>query len=258
MDKFYTVSAFIFVVLTLCAGFRIPGINHDSRSCRTMHSLQMADRAAPLLNKDTLWRLRLNLVGEDGVSVLKATARLRFVEERGYEPPSGKIFIEEDYTGLIRTNEKGYAASWTLSEDKDDRKDGLWIMGLFKEPKYPYLYFALGVFDSYLLPSGEEQPFSMVEGDTTGGVPGDKLSFQFNHLNKGEEGRVLSGGIVRYKRSEMLNLPLTKVDIGEDVSAGTVELSPIYDNDREEEEQQAPAESVSAEASSEAAATPKE
>ena len=38
------------------------------------------------------------------------------------------------------------SGKWTLSEDKNDRKDGLWIWGLFEEPKYPFLYFNLGLF----------------------------------------------------------------------------------------------------------------
>ena len=227
----------VFIILfisELCSG--LIGDSSSSRPRSVGVPLCMnADRAPPLLSSGTLWRLRLNLIGEDGDSVLKATVRLRFVEERGYEPPSGKIFIEDDYSGLIRTNEKGYASSWTLSEDKNDRKDGLWVMGLFEEPKYPFLYFTLGVFDSFLLPSGEEQQFSLLKGKTSGGIPGDKLSFQFNHLNKGKEGRVLSGGTVRYKRSEILNLPLTKVDIGEDISAGTVELTPIFGSEDNEQ-----------------------
>ena len=34
---------------------------------------------------------------------------------------------------------------WQLSEDPDDRKDSLWIWGLFKEPLYPFILFSLGV-----------------------------------------------------------------------------------------------------------------
>ena len=227
----------ILFLTAICAHGFVGDVRFDFRrslSRASSSALSMAERAPPLLSGNTMWRLRLNLVGQDGKPALRATARIRFVEDRGYEPPSGKIFVENDYSGIIRTNEKGFASTWTLSEDRNDRKDGLWVMGLFKEPKYPYLYFSLGVFESFLLPSGEEQPFSLMDGSA--GVPGDKLNFVFNHLNKGpEEGRVLSGGIVTFKNSEILNLPLTKVDIGEEVSAGSVELSPVYDNDDDDE-----------------------
>tara|TARA_A100001035_G_C27769316_1_gene495445 strand:- start:442 stop:1053 length:612 start_codon:yes stop_codon:yes gene_type:complete len=187
------------------------------------------------LTGDTLWRLVLNLESPDKKTSVKAVARIRFIEERGYEPPSGVIFVEDDFQGLIRVNEKGYSPfRWTLSEDKEDRKDGLWVLGLFAEPKYPYLYFSLGCFDSVVLASGEEQPFAMLpeatgDGQNTG-IPGDKLNFRFFHENKGAEGRVLSGGTVTFKASEMLNLPLTQVDIGEEVVAGRVELSPVRES----------------------------
>ena len=92
-------------------------------------------------------------------------SRVRFIEDRGYEPPQGQIFVEDDYNGLIRVDDKGYSTfSWTLSEDKEDKKDGLWIWGLFEEPKYPFLYFTLGVFSSIVLPSGEEDKIWAAEG----------------------------------------------------------------------------------------------
>jgi hypothetical protein len=60
------------------------------------------------------------------VDVLRANLRVRFVNDRNYEPPQGRIFIEDDFNGLVRTNDFGYSGIWTLSEDKNDRRDGLW------------------------------------------------------------------------------------------------------------------------------------
>ena len=37
------------------------------------------------------------------------------------------MYVEDDYNGFVMVDERGYAGSWTLSEDKNDRKDGLWI-----------------------------------------------------------------------------------------------------------------------------------
>jgi hypothetical protein len=96
------------------------------------------------LDGDTLWRLSIKLQA-DGEKTSEATARVRFVDYRNYEPPQGQIFVEDDYNGLVQVNEKGYCkVLWTLSEDKENRKDGLWVWGLFEEPKYPFLYFSLG------------------------------------------------------------------------------------------------------------------
>lgn len=95
------------------------------------------------LNGDYLWRLNIALE-KPGYKSSTAVCRVRFVPDRNYEPPQGKVFIEDDYNGVVKVDDKGYAGIWTLSEDKNDRKDGLWVWGLFEEPKYPFLYFFLG------------------------------------------------------------------------------------------------------------------
>ena len=231
-------SVVILIILTILASsisISVLGFKPVTDGSQNMRA-SLSMRAPATLTGDTLWRLVLNLESPDKKTLVKAVARIRFIEEKGYEPPSGVIFVEDDYQGLIRVDEKGYSTfRWTLSEDKDDRKDGLWVLGLFAEPKYPYLYFSLGCFDSIVLPGGEEQSFALLpeakgEGQGTG-VPGSKLNLRFNHENKGKDGRVLSGGVVTFKASEMLNLPLTRVDIGEEAVAGRVELSPVYVDD---------------------------
>ena len=115
----------------------------NSRESMMMNSSPSPKRA--LLDSTTLWRISITLT-KSGSKSIDCIARVRFVEDRNYEPPQGRIFVEDDFNGLIKVDEKGYAGSWTLSEDKDDRKDGLWIWGLFQEPKYPFLYFSLGTF----------------------------------------------------------------------------------------------------------------
>jgi len=154
-------------------------------------------------------------------------ANVRFVEDRGYEPPQGRLFVEDDFNGLIRVDDKGYSTfSWTLSEDKDDRKDGLWVYGLWKEPKYPFLYFSIGIFESVVLPNGEEE---LIWGK---GVPGSKLSIRFNHEITKEMGTTLSNPMMMYKESEFMKAdPLGVggvVDIGDDVCAGNIQIRPVY------------------------------
>jgi len=108
----------------------------------TLSFLAMKNKDA-CLDESTNWRLNINLKKENFKNV-NIALKLQFVEERGYEPPQGKIFIVDDLSGVVKCNDKGFAGPWTLSEDKNDRKDGLWIWGLFEEPKYPYLYFNIG------------------------------------------------------------------------------------------------------------------
>jgi len=99
----------------------------------------------PTLNEDTTWKFRLFLTGlksSDGKDIGDQIFNLkaRFQEDVGYEPPQGTV--EQIFTDDDSEDEKQLKikfARWTLSEDPDDRKDGLWVWGLFKEPLYPYL-----------------------------------------------------------------------------------------------------------------------
>lgn len=96
------------------------------------------------LTEGTTWTMRMSLDNlptekgkkTGGIYVVQA----KFIEEEGYEPPQGLLqqyfpedaASEEDETGT--EEEKSSAISqmtvstgrWTLSEDPDDRKDGLW------------------------------------------------------------------------------------------------------------------------------------
>jgi len=102
--------------------------------------------AIPTVNQRTRWQLSLSIKGPSASQNVQADITLRFVERQGYEPPQGYIFIERDSAGLLQVDDKGYAdAKWTLSEDKNDRKWGLWVWGLFEEPLYPYIYFSFGL-----------------------------------------------------------------------------------------------------------------
>ena len=67
---------------------------------------------------------------------------------------------------------------WQLSEDPEDRKDGLWIWGLFKEPLYPFMLLQIET-EEYALP-GEE-------GDA---IQPLKLYAQINHKRDKDTGEV--------------------------------------------------------------------
>lgn len=174
------------------------------------------------------------------VDVLRANLRVRFVTDRSYEPPQGRIFIEDDFNGLVRTNDFGYSGIWTLSEDKNDRRDGLWIMGLFAEPKYPYLYFYLSkanfhlllvdlndfvdVYDTVIVDGEEMEIFPNMK------IPNSRLDFRFDHYVDKKIGVVLSNGVMTYKLSQYVKAdPFGlggKVDIGDVITAGVVNISP--------------------------------
>jgi hypothetical protein len=120
------------------------------------------------LTDETVWNFRLFL---EGVPTWKGKRRnesfsinVAFIEEEGYEPPQGMIRqIIRDGESIESKEDAQLTivkSRWQLSEDPNDRKDGLWIWGLFSEPLYPYLLLSMetasltlpGETDDYILP----------------------------------------------------------------------------------------------------------
>lgn len=89
-------------------------------------SISVGSSGKPKLDSTSLWRLRI-LFQKQGFKEQEALFRVRYIPSRNYEPPQGRVLVQDDYNGVVRADERGLAGSWTLSEDKDDRKDGLWI-----------------------------------------------------------------------------------------------------------------------------------
>ncbi|KAJ1439801.1 hypothetical protein B484DRAFT_443708 [Ochromonadaceae sp. CCMP2298] len=208
----------------LAAFLYLASVSSFTRSFqRPTRSLQVAAAKKAELSGPNLWRITLSL-RRAGCKNIEAVARVRFVADGQYEPPQGRLFIEDDLNGLIKCNERGYAGGWTLSEDKNDRKDGLWIWGLFEEPKYPFLYFFLDVYDTVVLPSGEED--KIFDGE---GIPNARLKFRFNHVRDKERGSLLSDGQMTYKLTEMVKAdPLGiggTIDVGDEISAGICDIT---------------------------------
>ncbi|KAG8461118.1 hypothetical protein KFE25_003687 [Diacronema lutheri] len=115
--------------------------------------------------------------------------RVDLIEEPGYEPPQGIVRIDEcpAYRAGARTR-------WLLSEDPEDRRDGLWIWGLFREPLYPFVLLELELDASCTLADGRE-------------LPGGLYYLQGGHDGRGKgQGAALSGGTVT--RRVPLDVPL--------------------------------------------------
>lgn len=121
---------------------------------------------------------------------------------------------------------------------QDDRKWGLWVQGLFEEPKYPYIYFALHTEEDarVLLDTEETDPETGKRRKALQplfggkGVPGGRLDFRFDHRR--EAGTVvLSEGKMSFQEMEMRQVdPLGiggKVNVGDVVEAGTAALTPV-------------------------------
>ena len=146
--------------------------------------LGMASTGKATLDENTTWRLRFSLNGVPTTSGRKVgelfVVDVQFILEEGYEPPQGDIkqIIKESNDNENVRYLKVTNGRWKLSEDPDDRKDGLWVWGLFKEPLYPFMLLQLET-EEYALPGEEENAIKPLT-----------LYAQINHKRDKETGEV--------------------------------------------------------------------
>ena len=184
--------------------------------------LAAAAAAKTTLDTDTTWRFRFVLTGiptEKGKKVDELfVVEAQFTEDEGYEPPQGelKIVTKGDADGRILKISK---SRWQLSEDPDDRKDGLWVWGLFQEPLYPFLLLQLET-DAVPLAGGEDS-------DT---IKPLKLYAQINHRREKDVGVVLSGAELKVRVLETLKADpfgAATVDVYYEDSVGQIRIEPM-------------------------------
>jgi hypothetical protein len=177
--------------------------------------------AVTTLTEETSWKLRFllqDLPTEQGkkVNEMLFSVDAYFIEEEGYEPPQGdlkQIFSDESETSF-----KVSKSRWLLSEDPTERKDGLWIWGLFKEPLYPFLLLQLET---------ERVPLPGEEGDA---IKPLKLFAQLNHQREKEVGVVLKGGELKVREMETLKADpfgASTIEVYEEVSIGKLNIEPM-------------------------------
>ena len=174
------------------------------------------------LTDETTWTLRIVLRGvgtEKGKKVDEIfNVKCNFLEEEGYEPPQGtlQLAINEDSRFEISKSR------WQLSEDPNDRKDGLWVWGLFKEPLYPFLLLQLET-KAIPLPGGSDD----FERDA---IKPLQLYAQLNHKRDSELGVILTGSDLKVRQMETVDADMfgvSKVDLYEEVNIGTLSVQPV-------------------------------
>lgn len=173
--------------------------------------------AQTTLSQDTTWDLRFLLQSvptENGKKVDELfSAKVQFIEDIGYEPPQGTL---KQILGLgEEPSFKILSSRWQLSEDPNDRKDGLWVWGLFAEPLYPFMLLQLET-DRIPLP-----------GDDTDAIKPLKLFAQLNHQREKGVGVILSGGKLNIKEAETFKADpfgAASVTIYDDVTVGNLQV----------------------------------
>lgn len=227
---------------------RIPTIVRDNKYCTTSSTTIFQSSASnndntkkATLTDETEWKIRFVLRNVSTEKNQKVNdifiIQGQFLEDDGYEPPQGTFRqtiarstsattttreINDDNTMNDDTNKNDgpivriLSSRWQLSEDPNDRKDGLWIWGLFKEPLYPYMLLRLDT-DSIPLSSGDS-------------IKPLQLYAQINHKRDANLGVVLDGADLKIRQVETIQADpfgVAKVDIYEEVSVGTISIQRV-------------------------------
>jgi len=176
-------------------GFSV--VPNSRSSVRQQMSEKMRLSAKSTLTDETAWKLRILLNGVPTTGGRKVdqifSVNAHFIEEEGYEPPQGFIKqIVSDESGENKGGLKITKSRWILSEDPNERKDGLWVWGLFKEPLYPFMLLQL---------ESEEIELPGEEKDT---IQPLKLYAQINHSRDEELGVVLKTTILNVRELETM------------------------------------------------------
>jgi len=162
----------------------------------------------------------------------------KFVEEEGYEPPQGCLRQvgldvsagtaadgdtsagEGDSSKSGSTSRLELASSrWKLSEDPNERKDGLWVWGLFKEPLYPFLLLQMET---------REMPLPGSDGDA---IKPLKLYAQITHKRDRDTGTVeLGGASLNVREVETIKADpfgAASVELYDEVDVGRLSIQPL-------------------------------
>jgi len=163
-------------------------------------TLQMTTANKATLDESTTWRLRFALNGVPTTNGRKVgelfVVDVQFVLEDGFEPPQGvikQIMSKSNDNDNVRYL-KVKSGRWKLSEDPNDRKDGLWVWGLFKEPLYPFMLLQLET-EEYALPGAEDNAIKPLT-----------LYAQINHKRDKSTGEVeLDAATLNLREVETIN-----------------------------------------------------
>jgi hypothetical protein len=180
------------------------------------------------------WRVQIMLKTTDsgGQPVERALSMaVKFEVDDGYEPPQGKVvpvtkggldFCDDDAGQFV---DRSQLSRWQLSEDPDDRKDGLWIWGLFEEPLYPFLLMNLA-FNDIVIPGGSGD-----DGEEDRVIPAFTAFGQIDHKADLKTGQVTLGSapltvkVMQRVKADLAGL--ATADIAENEPIGTIRFTPV-------------------------------
>lgn len=227
----HRIIPMLLILITLCNSF----LSHIN-AFTTIQPLSNAKRAGPYhattalnsnkvasLTPETTWRLRFSLNSVPTKNGRKVgdlfNVDVQFVEDEGFEPPQGAIIqiLPSDSEEVPYLKVK--SGRWQLSEDPEDKKDGLWIWGLFKEPQYPFMLLSIETLE-YNLPGEEKDAINPLT-----------LYAQINHKRDKDNGNVeLDAATLNIREIESIKADpfgAAKVEVYEEVKCGQISLRPL-------------------------------
>ena len=150
------------------------------------------------------------------------TVDVNFIEDSGYEPPQGIVKqivnVLPDQENSVGPSLKIEKSRWQLSEDPNERKDGLWIWGLFSEPLYPFLLLSIET---------SRLPLLADDGDF---IKPLQLFAQITHTRDTNEGVVLSNAELKVRDIQTVKADpfgAATVDLYEEVLVGRLNIQAL-------------------------------
>lgn len=225
----YTIKVCLLALVVLVpAQAFLPPVLPTSQKTRnvfrpTAATTGSSDSTKTTLTDETTWNMRFIVRGAPTKKGKKVdeifTIKACFVEEAGYEPPQGVLKQLQD--GDKDPDRLQIVSSrWQLSEDPEDRKDGLWVWGLFKEPLYPFLLLKL-----------ETAEIPLTGQDNEDAIQPLQLFAQMKHKRDENIGVVLDGTTeLKIRQIETINadpLGVSKVDIYNELGIGTLSVQAV-------------------------------
>lgn len=207
-----------------------------STTRRLKQSMLLYNTKKATLTDETEWRIRFalrNIVTEQNNRVNEIfTIQGKFIEDDGYEPPQG-VFLQsssDDDSKRLRIT----SSRWKLSEDPNERKDGLWVWGLFQEPLYPFMLLQM---ETSSIPTNatpvtkSHTSSSTIIEKTKDVIKPLKLYAQMKHRRDSELGAIFDTvAELKVRQSETLNADpfgISKVDVYEEISVGTLSIQRV-------------------------------
>jgi hypothetical protein len=209
-----------------------PATTTAVRLAKSADSLSSPTKAT--LTAETTWQLRIafrNIATKNGQRMdnVMFVVTGQFIEEEGYEPPQGFFQQQErqevsliaadtgeSYSAIGTSQLKIVQSRWKLSEDPNDRKDGLWVWGLFKEPLYPFMLLQL-----------ETAAISLPNNDSIAPL---QLFAQIKHKRVENTAVLEAITELNIRQSETIKADpfgVSQVDVYEEVSIGSLSIQAL-------------------------------